>query len=197
VKAAGGRIGDPVATRRKASPPTRATEGHDPFGSGETVVVGRARWTPTWEGSTQRRVLMGVGLIALAVIVASVLASRPTSEGTDAAIGTRPGPSVAEWAVDAQAACDTVVSRLPSHTAPDLHRDGAGRTIAGAYGVLAASLKELTPPVSDVEEVGEWIASIEYLARFHEVAAQAADLRDLDGHSAAVRSIDGEVGVAR
>ena len=71
------------------------------------------------------------------------------------------------------------------------------RLRAGAYGVLAASLKDLTPPVSDVEEVDEWITSIEYLARFHEVAARAAGSRDLDGHSAAVRSIDGEVDVAR
>src|SRR4051812_35591718 len=71
------------------------------------------------------------------------------------------------------------------------------RLRADAYGGLAASLKQLPRPVSEVEEVAEWIASIEYVARFHEMAAQAADSRDLDGYSAAVRSIDGEMDVAR
>jgi hypothetical protein len=91
------------------------------------------------------------------------------------------------------------MSSLPPRTATrsfaTMERDAQVR--AGAYSVLAAAVKQLPPPVSDAEEVDEWIGSIEYLARFHQIAAQAADSGDREDHSAAVRSIEGEIDVAR
>lgn len=141
---------------------------HEAFGSGETFAAGRSRSHPGWKPAKQFQTVIAAGLIMLVAIVAVSLVFR----GSSASAGAAPvssHPSMGKWSTNAQAACDVMSSALgslPTSESPPMG-EGEAEVRVKAYQSLASSMHELTLPAGDEERVEEWVASVDYLVRFH------------------------------